>query len=94
MELFKNTNFDFLGKKWPFIGLSLVVTAAGIISLAAHHGPRYGIDFTGGANIWLRFNQEPPVDQIRSAEQQDPRGNFGAADHRHTAGDRGHADRR
>ena len=20
MELFKNTNFDFLGKKWPFIG--------------------------------------------------------------------------
>ena len=24
MELFKNTNFDFLGKKWPFIIASLV----------------------------------------------------------------------
>ena len=34
MELFKNTNFDFLGKKWPFIGLSLVLTAAGWISIA------------------------------------------------------------
>ena len=29
MELFKNTNFDFLGKKWPFIGASLVLTVAG-----------------------------------------------------------------
>ena len=29
MELFKNTNFDFLGKKWPFIILSLVGIASG-----------------------------------------------------------------
>ncbi len=74
MELFKNTNFDFLGKKWPFIILSLVVTAAGMVSLAVHHGPRYGIDFTGGANIWLRFNHEPPVDQIRKALSDKIRG--------------------
>ena len=67
MELFKNTNFDFLGKKWPFIILSLLVTAAGMVSLAMHGGPRYGIDFTGGANMMLRFNHEPPVDQIRKA---------------------------
>ena len=74
MELFKNTNFDFLGKKWPFIILSLVVTAAGIISLAIHGGPRYGIDFTGGANIWLAFNHEPPVDKIRQALSNKIRG--------------------
>src|SRR5437763_339883 len=67
MELFKKTNFDFLGKKWPFIGASLVLTAAGLISLAMHGGPRYGIDFKGGALMYLRFNQEPPVDQIRTA---------------------------
>ena len=30
MELFKNTNFDFLGKKWPFIIASLVLTVAGL----------------------------------------------------------------
>ena len=40
MELFKNTNFDFLRYKWPFIGASLVLTAAGLISLAVKHGPR------------------------------------------------------
>ena len=66
MELFKNTNFDFLGKKWPFIGLSLVLTAAGLISIGVK-GMRYGIDFKGGAQMSLRFAQEPPVQQIRSA---------------------------
>ena len=66
MELFKNTNFDFLGKKWPFIGLSLVLTAAGFISIGMK-GMRYGIDFKGGAQMSLRFAQEPPVQQIRSA---------------------------
>lgn len=66
MELFKNTSFDFLGKKWPFIGLSLVLSAAGLISIGVK-GMRYGIDFKGGTQIWLRFAQEPPVQQIRSA---------------------------
>jgi preprotein translocase subunit SecF len=66
MQLFKNTNFDFLGNKWPFIGLSLVLTAAGLISIGMK-GMRYGIDFKGGAQMWLRFAQEPPVQQIRSA---------------------------
>jgi preprotein translocase subunit SecF len=67
MELFKNTNFDFLGNKWPLIGASLVLTAAGLISLAIKGGPSYGIDFKGGALMYLRFNQEPPVQKIRSA---------------------------
>src|SRR5689334_12959101 len=67
MELFKNTNFDFLGKKWPFIGASILLTVAGFASLFAKGGPNYGIDFKGGALIYLRFNTEPPVDKIRSA---------------------------
>jgi preprotein translocase subunit SecF len=67
MELFKNTNFDFLGKKWPFIILSLVLTAAGLVSLALHGGPRYGIDFRGGALVTVTFAQRPPVDKVRAA---------------------------
>ncbi len=70
MELFKNTNFDFLKWKWPFITASLVVTAAGFISLAVKHGPYYGIDFRGGAEMRLRFNTEPPMDKIRKALDQ------------------------
>src|SRR5438309_5553505 len=67
MELFKNTKFDFLGWKWPFIGASLVLSVAGLASLGVKGGPRYGIDFKGGALMYLRFNQEPPLDRIRAA---------------------------
>ncbi|HLG99776.1 MAG TPA: protein translocase subunit SecF [Bryobacteraceae bacterium] len=66
MELFRNTNFDFLGKKWPFIILSLILTAAGLVSLALKGGPRYGIDFKGGALIRVTFTQRPPVDKVRA----------------------------
>jgi len=67
MELFKNTDYDFLGKKWPFIILSLILTAAGLVSLAVKGGPRYGIDFRGGALITVTFAQRPPVDKVRAA---------------------------
>ncbi len=70
MELFKSTNFDFLRYKWPFIGASLVLTAAGLISLTVKHGPKYGIDFKSGSLMYLRFNQEPPVQKIRSVLSQ------------------------
>ena len=67
MELFKNTNIDFLGKKGIFIGASLVLTAVGLASWIGKGGLKYGIDFTGGANINVRFASKPPVDKIRSA---------------------------
>ncbi len=67
MEIFKKTNFDFLGKKWPFIWLSLALTLIGLISLFVKGGPRYGIDFTGGALMDVNFIQRPPAEAIRSA---------------------------
>src|SRR5579875_309265 len=67
MEIFKQTNFDFLGRKWPFIILSLLLTAAGLISLIVKGGPRYGIDFTGGALMDVNFVKRPPAEAIRTA---------------------------
>ena len=67
MEIFKNTNFDFLGKKWPFIWLSLALTLAGIGSLFVKGGPKYGIDFTGGALMDVNFIKRPSAEAIRSA---------------------------
>ena len=67
MELFGSTNYDFLGKKWPFIILSLILTVAGLVSLAVKGGPRYGIDFRGGALVKVTFAQRPPVDKVRAA---------------------------
>ncbi len=67
MEIFKNTNFDFLGNKWPFIIASLVLTAAGLVSLIVKGGPLYGIDFKGGALIRVKFASDPPDEKIRKA---------------------------
>ncbi len=67
MEIFKRTNFDFLGKKWPFIWLSLALTLIGVISLIVKGGPKYGIDFTGGAQMEINFKQRPSAEAVRSA---------------------------
>src|SRR5215475_13582344 len=74
MELFKNTNYDFLGKKWPFIIASLVLTVAGLGSIALKGGLKYGIDFKGGAQMTARFAYAPPLDKIRSAMSQKIKG--------------------
>ena len=65
MEIFKNTNFDFLGKKWPFIIASLVLTVAGIGSLIVKGGPKYGIDFNGGTSTTVRFASDPNEEELR-----------------------------
>jgi preprotein translocase subunit SecF len=66
MEFFHNPNFDFLKYKWVLIGLSLVLSVAGIISLIAKGGPRYGIDFRGGTNVYVKFKAQPQIDLIRA----------------------------
>jgi preprotein translocase subunit SecF len=67
MELFKNTNYDFLGKKWPFIIASLILTVAGFLSIAMRGGVLLGIDFKGGALMRVKFASQPPLDKIRAA---------------------------
>jgi preprotein translocase subunit SecF len=80
MELFKNPNFDFLGKKWPFIVASLVLIAAGIVSLFVKGGPRYGIDFKGGALMYVRFAEQPSMDALRSALAERIKGEISVQD--------------
>ena len=67
MQLFRETKFDFLGWKWPFIAASTVLMTAGLISLTVKGGPLYGIDFRGGAVMDVMFTGQPPISQIRSA---------------------------
>jgi preprotein translocase subunit SecF len=80
MELFKSTNFDFLRWKWPFIGASLVLSAAGILSIVVHGGLKYGIDFKGGALMTVKFAYPPPDDKIRSAMSQKVKGEISVQD--------------
>ena len=64
MEFFKQTNFDFLHWKWHFIGASLVLSVAGIVSLIMNGGPKLGIEFKGGMEMTVKFATHPTVDTI------------------------------
>ncbi|MEI9971843.1 MAG: hypothetical protein WDO73_07185 [Ignavibacteriota bacterium] len=67
MELFKNTNYDFLGKKWPFIIASLILSVAGLTSILLKGGLKYGIDFKEGTLIQVKFANPPQDNKIRAA---------------------------
>ncbi|MFS4460128.1 protein translocase subunit SecF [Bdellovibrio sp. HCB2-146] len=58
--------FDFVGKAWLFGGISLVLTVASLIYLAVA-GLNYGIDFKGGTEIQVKFDQGVTIDNVREA---------------------------
>jgi len=67
MELFKQPNVDWLGKKWYFLGFSLIFSVAGILSLLFWHHLPLGVDFKGGTHVTVQFNNAPNEDHIRAA---------------------------
>ncbi len=70
MRFFKKTNIDFLTKRKYFYTLSIVVIAAGLISLFVK-GIDYGIDFLGGTEMVVEFENVPKIGQIRDALTKD-----------------------
>lgn len=59
MQFFKELNIDFLGKRKIAYAFSGSLILIGLISLVIHGGPKYGIDFTGGTSLQLKF--EKPI---------------------------------
>ena len=67
MELFRDVQIDWLGKKWYFLGFSLIFSVAGLLSILFWHGIPLGVDFKGGTLVYVKFDQTPSTDRIRSA---------------------------
>jgi len=66
MRFIKDTHIDFMGNRRIAIAGSLILIMIGIISLIIKGGPIYGIDFTGGTSLHLKFEQPVNVGAIRS----------------------------
>ena len=66
IELFKQPNLDWMGKAKYFYALSGILLLAGWTSIFFGRGIRYGIDFSGGTNVDVRFAQPPNIDKLRS----------------------------
>lgn len=65
MQLFVNTNYDFI--KWRFhaVAFSIVFMLIGL-GFYMKHGINWGIDFAGGANITLKFRDAVPMEKLRA----------------------------
>ena len=67
MEFFRNTNIDFLGKKWYFLAFSLIFSVAGVFSMLFWHGIPWGVDFRGGTLVYVKYSHTPDINAIRAA---------------------------
>ena len=69
MEIFHDTKIDFLKYKTPALLVSLAIILAGMV-LIWKNGIKYGVDFSGGTAIHLKFRSAVPLDNIRSTLKQ------------------------
>ena len=67
MELFRNPNIDWLGRKWYFLSFSLIFSIAGVLSMLFWHHIPLGVDFKGGTQITVPFDAPPNDGDIRAA---------------------------
>ncbi len=65
MDFIGDTKIDWLKYRWYFIGFSLIVTIVGALDAARKGGLRYGIDFSEGTIVYVKFENRPEVDVIR-----------------------------
>jgi preprotein translocase SecF subunit len=66
MRLFGKTHIDFMGKRRSWYMVSAAVILAGLISLGMR-GLDYGIDFLGGTEMIVRFENPMQIGDVRDA---------------------------
>lgn len=65
MRIFENLNIDFLGKRKMFYAISGGLLLIGLLSIL-FRGLQFGIDFKGGSEIVLEFQEPIDVSEMRN----------------------------
>jgi preprotein translocase subunit SecF len=67
MQLIKpDVNIDFVGRRKIAYAISGLLILASLISLIVQGGPKYGIDFAGGAEMLVNFDKPVPIETVKS----------------------------
>ncbi|MDR3111711.1 MAG: protein translocase subunit SecF [Elusimicrobiota bacterium] len=66
MQFFKETHIDFVGNRYKFFGVSAFLVLL-TVSAFLFKGPNYSIDFVGGIFIQISFQNEVPLQSVRSS---------------------------
>jgi preprotein translocase subunit SecF len=65
IQIFVNANYDFVGKRRWFYMSSAALIAISLLSILVRGGLNYGIDFTGGTLIQVRYDKAVSVSDVR-----------------------------
>jgi len=66
-EILHGVNVDWMRRRHIAFSVSGVCVLISIISLVAHGGPRYGVDFTGGSLVEILATPAIHADEVRAA---------------------------
>ena len=75
LQIFVNANYDFVGKRRWFYLLSGGLVVLSLISILFRGGLTYGIDFTGGTLVQVRFDKPVSVETVRKGLDEISLGN-------------------
>ena len=75
MQIFVNANYDFVGKRRWFYLVSGGFVVLSLISILFRGGLTYGIDFTGGTLVQVRFDKPVSVETVRKGLDEISLGN-------------------
>src|SRR6266853_4254213 len=65
LQIFVNAHYDFVGKRKWFYVASAGFMLLSLATILYHGGLNYGIDFTGGALVQVRYDKPASVDLVR-----------------------------
>lgn len=75
LQIFKNPDFKIVPRRYITFGISILLTIITIISVIAHKGLKYGVDFTGGTLLEIHFTKPIETQTLRNTFSKFASGN-------------------
>jgi preprotein translocase subunit SecF len=66
MRWLNKMNYDFIGKRYTFMSISLAMIVISVISIVFHGGLNLGIDFMGGVLVQVKFDKPVDIGELRT----------------------------
>lgn len=70
MEFLRDSNIDFMKYRKVFVVVSAIFAIVAVLAIFVHGKLNIGVDFAGGTQLTLKFQEEPQIDEIRSVLQR------------------------